>query len=325
VADGPGASTFQDEYLITPTLDCSTVTGTQLEFWNYFYRSTISGDSTAQVLGSIDDGATWPYEVVKWELTESAGIQNFDISSWADGNSLVKLAFRFSSTAETNDYDDWEIDNVYVGTIDETIIWCEGFETVIPESGWPPTGWSTFDYVGGSLDWKADDYSYEAPPNSTGYFASADDMSGFDPMACGMFTPAMDISGIGADIIRVEFDHHFDKWSTYTDFAEVAVYSGGVYQFPLAQWTVDTDASESLTFDPNPALPDLTTFQLEFFYYDGNVYAEEWTVDNVAVYQAVAPPAFLSDGDSDDNNAGFSGKVGIALKKNAQFQGPDNP
>jgi len=317
--DGPLDSTHQDEWLISPSLDCSTATSLNLAFWSYFYRSTISGDTTAQVLGSIDDGGTWPYEIVRWDLTESAGDQIFDISAWADGQSQVKIAFRFSSSAETTDYDDWEIDKVYVGSISETMTWFEGFETIIPESGWPPTGWSTVIYSG-TGDWIADDYSYEAPPNSVLYFASADDYSGID-FEAGLFTPSIDFSAIGNKIVKVEFDHHFDKWSTYTDTGEVRTYSGGVYQETLAAYIVDTDESAVLSFDPNPGYPDLSDIQIEFYYYDGLSYAEEWTIDNVNIHDAIAPPGFMNGTDNDDNNAGFqSGKMSVALKKSASFQ-----
>jgi hypothetical protein len=128
-ADEDLTTEASDEWLISPTINLASASGTQLSFWVDFYDSSASGDSFGEVMGSIDDGASWTQLIANW--TEYAdneiGDKVYDISSWADGQSLVKIRFRFYSTNTTSAYDDFSVDDVLVSSFsleyndDETI------------------------------------------------------------------------------------------------------------------------------------------------------------------------------------------------------------
>ncbi|MBS3815950.1 MAG: S8 family serine peptidase [Candidatus Thermoplasmatota archaeon] len=102
---------WQDEYLITPKINATNATNTRLKFDSDFYNSSISGDSYGDVLVSNDGGATWNRIV---RFGDEDGKYDFDISTYADGSSDLKIGFRFNSTNGTSSYDDWSIDNVEV-------------------------------------------------------------------------------------------------------------------------------------------------------------------------------------------------------------------
>jgi len=60
-----------------------------------------------------------------------------------------------------------------------------------------------------------------------------------------------------------------------------------------------------LTFDPDPGYPDLSDVRIEWYYYDGNAWAEEWTIDNVEVRLLPGPPALMNEAGLDSDCAGF--------------------
>jgi len=133
---------WQNEYLITPKIDASSATDTHLKFDSDFYNSSYSGDSYGDVLISNDNGQTWNRIE---RLGDSEGTYTFDISSYADGNSDVKVAFRFNSTDGTSAYDDWSIDNVEVYyyaqeyTDETTIDVNAGANTTATLNDWTPS------------------------------------------------------------------------------------------------------------------------------------------------------------------------------------------
>ena len=330
VDDGPLNSTHQDEWLITPTIDCSTITSTHLTFWDYFYRSTASGDSTAQVLGSTDDGATWTQTIASWMLTDPSGNHDFDISAWADGQSQVKIAFRFNSSATTPDYDYWDVDDIWVGSIDETIVCWQDFEEMIPGTGFPPPGWSEVIYSGTGT-WTAETGPNPPPPPTyDGLFACADDDGAGSAviMVTGLFTPSLDVSGIGAQQVNVAFSSHYNNIGS--DYCAVRTYSNAALEATVVTYTADHDMEESLWFDPSGYV-DPTDVQVEFYYNDGGTWAWEWSIDNVLISAGTPPPPLMNEVGGDDendpgfqlNNPGFQGgnqgslqnQLGFAKKK----------
>ncbi len=420
----------QDEWLISPVIDCTGQTGTTLKFYSDFYNSTSSGDSYGEVWGSTDGGSTWTQLLAHYG--DHTGIQEIDISSWADGESNVKIAFRFYSTDGTSEFDDWTVDDFWVGTLTQATIGSEDFAGGVPgmwtvtdvdgngntwaadagmlnvtctasgeedelitqsydcsaydivtlefytlldgyadeeveistdggttwteiddlsyyyDSGtvmsydissyaagesdvqimfryyesyysggtqywaidnfylngtsitstayendfstFPPPGWYNQIYSG-TGEWEAYDYYYYAPPNSTGFYAYADDSSGVD-YDVGLLSPSMDLSSYASyGDITLEFDSKFDYWGP-SDYAEVRTYSAGSLEETLATYTADHDCHQTLTFDAS-GYTDPSDVQIEFYYYDGLSYAEEWAIDNVEII-GLAPPAPLS-------------------------------
>ncbi|MFP3871481.1 MAG: InlB B-repeat-containing protein [Candidatus Natronoplasma sp.] len=106
---------WQDEWLITPTLNMSGKEGTTLGFDHDFYTSSSSGDSYGRVMVTPDGGDSWEM-IEEWEPEETAsGVFEYDISQYADGQEEVQAAFVFNSTdAPESTYDDWEIHEVTV-------------------------------------------------------------------------------------------------------------------------------------------------------------------------------------------------------------------
>ena len=314
IEDGPGASTHQDEWFITPTIDCNSVFDTQLRFWHDLYVSTASGDSTAEVYGSIDDGATWPYLIDSWQVTDT-GIKAYDISTWADDKPLVKIAFRFNSSDTGSDYDTWDLDDVFVGQTCECTYCYEGFEEVIPGTGFPPPGWSTTNYGTGN-GWIVDNKAAEAPLTWDGWYAqvdSDDSGSGANDVAA-LFTPSFDVSGIGAQQVNVDFSMYFNNIST--DYCEVRTNSAGGYEATIASYAIDTTSDESLWFDPSGYV-DPSDVEVEFFYDAAGAWAWWWSIDNVLITVGLPPPGGLDQGGGDDQNSGGfqAGNAGIVPQK----------
>ncbi len=109
------SSCWQDEWLITPTIDCSEYSSVKLSYWTY-YRD-YDGNDSASVLVSNNDGLSWDLTVATY-TAEDKGLRTFDISSIAAGSSTVKIAFRYIGY---NGYS-WRIDNVALHSGTEPIV-----------------------------------------------------------------------------------------------------------------------------------------------------------------------------------------------------------
>jgi len=100
-------------YLDSPVIDCSGKAGITLSFWHYWKADYSSGNQDGYVRGSIDGGATWPYVIDEFhhnDPAEETAVKNYDISSWADGQSQVMI--RYDITNDNDWY--WYIDDFYV-------------------------------------------------------------------------------------------------------------------------------------------------------------------------------------------------------------------
>ena len=99
----------QDEWLITPTLNIPAET-CSLKFWNYFNQ--YSTTDTGYVLGSTDNGSTWSDTIAVY-TSDILGVDTaYDITSWASGQSQVKIAFNYKA----NDDLYWMVDACSVAT-----------------------------------------------------------------------------------------------------------------------------------------------------------------------------------------------------------------
>jgi uncharacterized membrane protein len=90
----------QNEWLISPRLDCSNDTQYTLSYWNHYegYRNALP--DYGYVLVSNDDGLTW-HEVIRYVggVSEiiSLGYQNHDISALVRTKDSVRVAFRYQA------------------------------------------------------------------------------------------------------------------------------------------------------------------------------------------------------------------------------------
>jgi len=110
-SDFDGAGRTQEDYLITPSFDCSGAGTVTLEFdtWFRFYSG-----SAAYTDVSSDGGATWR-NVLSWTTASvgsalGASHQTLPITSFAGGSSAVRVRFRYTGTWGWW----WMIDNVTV-------------------------------------------------------------------------------------------------------------------------------------------------------------------------------------------------------------------
>jgi len=90
-----GSGITENADLITPAIDCSTLTAVTLTFEHYY--KAISGQ-TGQVSVSGDNGATWTLLNTWTSSTANAALAQYDISAVAAGQSQVKIKWHFQGT-----------------------------------------------------------------------------------------------------------------------------------------------------------------------------------------------------------------------------------
>jgi hypothetical protein len=274
-----------DEWLITPTIDCTLLTTVELDIFQYFYYYS-SYPANGIIEGSTDGGATWPHMIVNQTSTQSYNWYNFDITSWAAGNN-IKIRFRYLQFHATyGRY--WYLGNVEV-TDGTSAIFTEdfapsyalyetSFDDVIPDSGMPPAGWLHMDWDGNGRKFICNDLASESPPNWAGYYAYVKDTS-TDNIEESLITPSMNM--LGLNTVRVQFDHRFDFWGP-TDYIGIEIYSGGYWIHDILWYMEDVYEHVDFTFDAT-IYPFPFDMRIGFYYYDGGLYAEEWSIDNVDI------------------------------------------
>jgi len=218
-----------DDWLITPTIDCLLLTGTALRFRHYYYYS---GNQTGTIEGSIDNGLTWTkliasYTTVTDGYSSSYGqFRDFDISSWADGQSQVKIRFRY--TGYNGWY--WEVDDVWVGSGS----YHTTFEDYIPESGFPPVGWNQIIYGTDPENmWSgAPDGTATNPSGVTPH--SGEDMAEYDSYYISsansslLYTPAINFNPYNGNIIKLHFwMYHDTGYTTSADKVDIYASTDG--------------------------------------------------------------------------------------------------
>ncbi len=97
-----------DERLLTPAIDCSDYINVELRFNHYFRHWHRGEEEKGDVEISVAGG---PWRNLARYTSTSAGLQRFDISSHADGQSDLRIRWRYYD-AEWEWY--WGIDNVTV-------------------------------------------------------------------------------------------------------------------------------------------------------------------------------------------------------------------
>ncbi len=112
--EGEG-DTFQDEWLISPMIDASDATGTRLLLDHHLFNSSFSGASAGMVMISSDGGDSWELlEEIRPDGTDNDP-RDYDISTYADGEEEVQIAFVFNATDyDTGGSDYWRLHEVSV-------------------------------------------------------------------------------------------------------------------------------------------------------------------------------------------------------------------
>jgi len=204
----------QDERIFTPSMNCSLMTGTFMEFYGYVYPSSYK---TLHIEGSTDGGASWTQTIDTITSTLSSGTHTWDISSWADSQSQVSIRLRWNGTYG---YSYMYFDDFFVGTRIVTSYINETFDEVIPESGFPPAGWTSTIISGTDPDnnWTGSDGTTTHPSGVSphGGIAMAEYNSYSIPsgqMAL-LFTPSIDFSTYSDKIIRLHFWMNHDTGYT---------------------------------------------------------------------------------------------------------------
>lgn len=90
-----------NEWLITPTLTFSEAAVCSLSYYNSFWDDFLDDSDSAFVLGSTDGGQSWDYLIVAYGAVDDRSTnrgqswRGFDISSWAQNQDNVKIAFHY--------------------------------------------------------------------------------------------------------------------------------------------------------------------------------------------------------------------------------------
>ncbi|XCN73965.1 MAG: choice-of-anchor J domain-containing protein [Candidatus Electrothrix aestuarii] len=108
-------SSSVDTSLDTPALDCSTLHGTQLSFSYDGYTESVDTENVFLVQVSVGGGGVWT--TVDWQPADTNDLlgpqaASIDISSLVDGQSDVRIRFRY--TASTPWW--WQLDDVKVSS-----------------------------------------------------------------------------------------------------------------------------------------------------------------------------------------------------------------
>jgi hypothetical protein len=168
------------------------------------------------------------------------------------------------------------------------------------EGSFPPAGWSITQYDGTGTWFQipyTDPYTYDPGGTGTYYAGAVDDIAeaNYD---VGLFTPAMDLTGL--DDVTLTF------WRCFQDFAGsgqagVYTYSGAGMTYEEELWysTVDDSPTSgiftTLSFDPS-TYTDPSEVYIEFWFTD-DAYTGAWgfTIDDVNVYAGDPPTVEFTD------------------------------
>jgi len=164
--------------------------------------------------------------------------------------------------------------------------WMTSFEgdPGTPGSGFPPAGWTTTQYSGLG-NWEGSSYGShtQEPPGTGDDYAQARD-NGIDDYDCGLFTPAIDLTGETA--VQLVFERNFQDFAG-SGYATVKTYSCAmVFEEELLNITLDDPSGgvhTELTFDPS-GYTDPSTVYVEFYYND-ELYNTAWGfhIDDVCI------------------------------------------
>ena len=107
-----------NEWLITPTLSFSPTAVCSLIYYHNFWEDDWDDTDSAFVLGSTNGGLSWDQTIAIYTLDDGSTVKancrrGFDISSWAQNQSNVKIAFHYIKD-EPSYTGWWHMDDVLV-------------------------------------------------------------------------------------------------------------------------------------------------------------------------------------------------------------------
>ena len=142
VQDGNYASNLTESanYTISPTINCTGYSSTQLQYWSYSDFENPNDHGYVYISG--DNGASWS-QVEDFSATEGSWtLHTIDISAIADNSSHVQIGFTMSSN-NNKQRTGWNVDDVAV----------KGY---LPPAGDPAIFgngvWNVYGYKGGNID-----------------------------------------------------------------------------------------------------------------------------------------------------------------------------
>ncbi len=108
-SDAAGSSATQDDYLITPIMDCSSYSSVTLSFYHDYRHYNENSDEGGFVDVSNDGGQTWTnvYHIYNNDVQETKSI---DISNLAAGYSQVQVRWHYIASYDYH----WGIDDVRI-------------------------------------------------------------------------------------------------------------------------------------------------------------------------------------------------------------------
>ena len=269
----------EDSKLITKSIDCSSSVGTTLSFDETWRGGYSSQWSDGYVYVSTDGGSNWTEVAHPHHCTSSSpdetvsGNQTIDIASYADGESDVKIAFRYHGNYDWY----WYVDNVEVtGSIGGgDLPFSDGFE-----SGSLGGKWSTYTTANGRVRVST---SY---PNTGSYSVLLDSsVNGTYSYAAAILT--LDLSGYtDADLSFFwrEFsdenhtgDGVFISDDNGTNWEQIFSFNNGPSSF--TQQVIDLDAAAA-----SVGMSLVSNFKVKFQYYDNYIIATDgYAIDDIEI------------------------------------------
>ena len=269
-----GSAGAQDEWLITGTIDCSTLTGVLMKYYRYKYHYTSNTDSYIEMLGSTDNGVTWPNLIYNYtSLDANYGFtEEYDLTSWAAGESEVKIAWRFVSTDDTSKTEYFYFDDLSISSIGTPLV-TEDFETWGPYGDVPPAGWTILDFGDDPTpDWDGNDwyrYSYQGSYTARVYYSPVENQDEW------LISPTINCSGITGTALS--FDSYYN-WGS-TDYGQVmgSIDDGVTWTVMIENFTAD-DSWKTKVYDISSWADGQEQVKILFRYVANNDWY--WYVDN---------------------------------------------
>jgi len=195
----------QDESLISPSIDCSALSAVHLQL-NTFYFYAYSPDyANFTIYVSNNGGSSWN-QVVQYTVT-TTGARDINITTYAAGQSNVKIKFRFESPADTTLSSYCYFDNFWVG---KPASWG-------PLGNNPPTGWTIQNYPSNPTTWNNNYWynystytSYDNNGPSTRYYYT----SPYEDVNCALITPSIDCSALST--VNLYINGYYYHYAGYT-------------------------------------------------------------------------------------------------------------
>jgi len=277
-----GAVGAQDEWLITATYDCSALSAVKLDM-GYHYMA-LPDDDSVEILGSTDDGATWPILIDTFIGSSSSGARAYDISSWAAGQSQVKIAWRWISGPVNTGNDYFYFRTLKIGSPAQvTSGVSEDFNGAWgPYGDNPPTGWTILDFgtqsppVWDTNDWQKYYYSTFGTDCARVYYTP----SPYEQMDEWLITPTIDCTSLTeVDLI---FRQYLYFYATYPGYGEVmgSTDNGPTWTETIAAYSA-TQATGYYSYDLSSWAAGESQVKIAFHYYTLSPQGRYWYVDDV--------------------------------------------